>query len=106
MAFKPRIMKMQLLLWSSLLATGLVCGAQAVDSTELWADPQLPVRDGLMLWLDASRQNAARHARQLPAIADNAEVDVWFDGSGHGLHLSQAVGASRPRLRLQAGGAA
>jgi len=88
----------------AIITTGLLINADAATST--WADPQLPVKQGLTLWLDASVQNAARQARQLPTLADNAELDVWFDGSGRESHLNQAIVEARPRLRRQGGVAA
>ena len=79
---------------------------EAGGATPPWADSQLPVKQGLILWLDASVLNAARQARQLPTIVDNGEVDIWFDGSGREYHLGQAVVEARPRLRRRGGGAA
>ena len=94
---------MNLKLTLSLLyaAAALCLGASARAGVEPWADPQLPVADGLALWLDASRLNAAREARQLPAQPDNSPVDIWFDGSGHAAHLTQGLTEARPRLRLR-----
>jgi len=73
---------------------------------EAWADATLPVKSGLVLWLDASRQNAARQARQLPMLADHADVDLWFDGSGRNFHLSQPLSEARPHLHMDSAGAA
>src|SRR5207247_2368447 len=50
---------------------------------EPWTDGRLTVKDGLEVWLDASRQNAARLAKQLPALNDGRPLDIWFDGSGN-----------------------
>src|SRR5207244_1769513 len=84
-----------------------ICGfARTAAATELWADSRLPVKDGLVVWLDASSQKAARLARQLPNLADGAAVDVWFDGSGRDCHLSQAVETARPHFRVQGANAA
>jgi len=84
---------------SSCLFAGLAVG-NPLQAAEPWADDHLPVKAGLVLWLDASRQNAARQARQSPILGDSAEVDLWFDGSGSHFHVSQATSASRPRFRL------
>src|SRR5256885_2911686 len=81
-------------------AAGLVGAGIQIEP---WSASQLPVRDGLVLWLDASRQNASPQARVLPAVPDGAELDHWFDGSGHGFHLSQGIPEARPRLRLRDG---
>src|ERR1043166_4524282 len=91
----------------SLPAALVICGfARIAAATEPWADSHLPVKDGLVLWLDASSQKAARLSRQLPSLVDGAAVDVWFDGSGRDCHLSQAVEASRPHLRVEGANAA
>lgn len=37
----------------------LLSGSLSAGAAEPWADPQLPVKDGLELWLDASRQREA-----------------------------------------------
>src|SRR5947209_4962265 len=93
-----------LVLFTALLtACGLVW---AVNAAEPWADPHLPVRAGLTLWLDASRQNAARKEQGLPALKDNAGVDVWFDGSGREVHLTQGLVEARPHFRPSAESAA
>jgi len=90
----------------ALITTGLRINADGAGATSPWTDPQLPVKQGLILWLDASIQNAARQARQLPTLADNAELDIWFDGSGRESHLNQAVVEARPRWRRQGAAAA
>ena len=94
--------KMKAFILAILGGCAVACSAEA---TEPWTDPHLPVKDGLVLWLDASRQNIARQTRGLPALSDNAELDVWFDGSGRESHLTQGVVEARPRLRLQGAGA-
>src|SRR5947208_12686208 len=89
-----------------LLAGAAACAwANGGHATEPWVDARLPVKDGLVLWLDASQQNAVRQARQLPALSQGAELDLWFDGSGRGLHLSQGIAASRPHFRVDGGAA-
>jgi putative heme-binding domain-containing protein len=65
---------------------------------EAWADGNLTVRRGLVLWLDAGRQGQARQARGKPALRDGAPVDVWYDASGNGLHLVQRVRPAMPRF--------
>src|SRR5262249_23165499 len=63
---------------------------------EPWADAKLPVRDGLELWLDASRAWGDKIA---PFDGKLAE---WLDASGNGRHLRQASESARP-TRLPAG---
>jgi hypothetical protein len=84
--------------WRALL---LVAASLAVNSSlavEPWTDTRLPVTNGLLLWFDASRQNAARGAQQFPPLTDGTACDYWFDGSGHECHLSQRIAAFRPRF--------
>src|SRR5262245_40065639 len=66
---------------------------------EPWADPKLPIRDGLELWLDASRAWGDKIA---PFDGKLAE---WLDASGNGRHLRQPTESARP-TRLPAGDAA
>jgi len=61
-----------------------------------WADAGLPVRDGLELWLDASRENEAREAFYMNRLADGQAMELWHDSSGHSRHLSQWTHTARP----------
>jgi tetratricopeptide (TPR) repeat protein len=72
--------------------------ARADRAAERWADPGLRVVKGLELWLDAARLNAARQAGGLAPLKAGNEVETWFDNSGKGRHVGQAVQAARPRL--------
>jgi tetratricopeptide (TPR) repeat protein len=72
--------------------------AQAARAAERWADPDLRVVEGLELWLDAARLNAARQAGGLAPLKADDAVETWFDNSGKGRHVGQAVPAARPRL--------
>ncbi|HSQ58494.1 MAG TPA: hypothetical protein VLM40_22425, partial [Gemmata sp.] len=69
----------------------------AARCAEPWADPKLPVSAGLALWLDASRIEPAATAAKEKVAADG-KLAVWFDGSGKGRHLRQALAAARPTL--------
>jgi putative heme-binding domain-containing protein len=68
---------------------------------EPWADARLAVRDGLVIWLDASRQSAAAaaEAAKKPATQDGATIDAWLDGSGNQLHFNAPQGSARPRFQ-------
>lgn len=70
-----------------------------LHAAEPWADERLPVKDGLAVWLDASRANAARAAAKLPALsaADN-KLDVWHDASGNNRDAVQEAAQAQPRL--------
>jgi putative heme-binding domain-containing protein len=85
---------------SLLLGLVLAPCASAADrgAPPPWADPRLKVTAGLVLWLDAGRQGAARTAHQKPAPADGGPFDVWYDASGNRLDLVQRFRASQPRF--------
>lgn len=79
-------------------------------SIEPWADTNMPVREGLELWLDASTLPAAAAARghgfAVGAITaeQGPSVPVWYDGSGARRDLEQSLQDHRPQLvRLAAG---
>ena len=74
-------------------------------AAEPWSDDRLPVKDGLALWFDCSRQNAGRGRLQLPPLGSGNPVDYLMDGSGHGRHLSQQSREARPRFRQEFNGA-
>lgn len=77
----------------------VACWATASRSAEPWADARLPVAEGLQVWLDATRENAARAAAKQPPLAEGSDrVDVWHDASGHGRHVVQESAESRPRF--------
>jgi putative heme-binding domain-containing protein len=78
--------------------------APTAQAVEPWADDQLPVRDGIELWFDCSRQNAGRSELQLPPLGARDTVDHLIDGSGHGRHLQQPLQDARPEF-LQGNGA-
>jgi len=63
-----------------------------------WGDRRLPVSDGLIIWLDAAGQSAARAAHQRGAIESGGLVDVWYDSSGRGHHLVQRTQSAQPRF--------
>lgn len=63
-----------------------------------WADPALPVRGGMALWLDAARLVQSHALEKQPPLKDGSAVPVWFDGSGHGHHVRQADANKQPKL--------
>lgn len=75
-----------------------LCGASAVQAVEPWADPQLPLRDGLELWLDAERIGAG----QTPP-AHGAELARWPDASGHRRDFTQPAAQHQPRWVVESG---
>src|SRR5687767_12986750 len=78
----------------------LLLGQTAVAGAEpnSWADPALRVRDGLVLWLDATAQSAARQAQGQLALANDDPLPEWVDASGANRHLRQALATSQPRF--------
>ncbi|MBX3399451.1 MAG: ThuA domain-containing protein [Gemmataceae bacterium] len=58
-------------------------------AAEPWADPKMAVRDGLELWLDASRSNG-------PTAPKDVKVEKWWDASGKGRHVTQSNAEFRP----------
>jgi putative heme-binding domain-containing protein len=80
-----------------LLAFALASAPVAAQAVEPWADPKLPVTEGLELWLDAGRVDAAAKATKEKAVVDG-KLAVWHDGSGKGRHVRQPVAGARPAL--------
>jgi putative heme-binding domain-containing protein len=87
------------LVWLSL-------SSAAAAAPEPWADRRLPAADGLVLWLDASRQNAARQTYGKPELHQEGPVDTWYDASGHRCHLAQPAAEARPVYQAMSGAAA
>src|SRR4051812_7950887 len=80
------------------LAVSIVIALAAVPApaAEDWADPNLKVTDGLQVWLDAARLNAARRAAKLSELADGQAIDAWLDSSGNRRHVVQKDAALQP----------
>src|SRR5688572_16927747 len=76
--------------------------ARAV-AVEPWADSQLAVTNGVVLWLDASREPAAREARKLAPPVNGRPIDFWHDASGRARHLNQRILDARPQWRRLSG---
>lgn len=77
-----------------LLLAGAVLQSQGAEP---WSDPRLPMTNGLALWFDLPRQNAARGANgQSPLRSWNDAADLLFDGSGHRRNAVQPLLAARP----------
>ncbi|AMV40463.1 ThuA domain-containing protein [Planctomyces sp. SH-PL62] len=77
---------------SALAAFALAAGSASGAGVEPWADPGLPVRDGLRAWLDAGRRPDG------VASASDAPLAAWPDASGEGRSFEQPEAKSRPRL--------
>ncbi len=74
----------------------LSCGS---FGAEKWSDPRLPITDQPEVWLDASRENAARASFGLANILDGQPLDVWHDGSGHRRNVTQRLPSLRPKFK-------
>ena len=68
-------------------------------AAEPWADGRLDVRDGLILWLDASTQVKAHAALSLPPVPPSGTIETWLDASGKNHHLIQRFGAVTAEAR-------
>lgn len=84
---------------------GCVLWAFAVMSTaagfavESWASADLPVEEGLQVWLDVAGQSRAREALRFPPLQDGGRLGMVFDGSGRGRHFVQPRQESQPRWK-------
>jgi hypothetical protein len=61
-----------------------------------WADPRLPVANGLLLWLDASRLAEGYAAVGRPAPRPGERLEIWPDGAGLERVLSQVQPRAQP----------
>lgn len=77
------------------LSLGLAWSGSAAG-VESWSDPQWTPPAGLELWLDASREAAARQSEGQPPLADGDRLPVWHDASGWRRHATQAEPARQP----------
>src|SRR5688572_10766895 len=57
-----------------------------------------PVRDGLVLWFDASGQRSARQAAALPPLGNGQPVDILLDQAGRGRQALQHSPERRPKF--------
>ncbi len=78
----------------------------AAHAIEPWADPSLPVKDGLALWLDAGAEAAAARAsggqfekvEPFSARSPKIPAGIWHDASGHKRDARQEDAAAQPKL--------
>ena len=66
------------------------------EATEPWSDPRLPVSNGLVIWLDASRLTDAHQARGQQPVQNGDPLALWPDGSGHHRDLTQKEKKAQP----------
>src|SRR5262245_57995591 len=60
---------------------------------------ELPIKDALLLHLDARAQQALRASAGLPGIAHAGPLDRWLDSSSNALHAVQLSATGRPVFR-------
>jgi putative heme-binding domain-containing protein len=75
----------------------IVALASFLPDVEPWADAKMPVRTGLVVWLDATRLKAARESTGRKPPVDGAPIDAWDDASGRKMTPAQPILSSRPR---------
>lgn len=73
----------------------LLSPAQAIEP---WADKNLPVRDGLVLWLDAGAEPAAARADGASFEKDEVPAGVWHDASGNRRDARQENTNAQPKF--------
>jgi putative heme-binding domain-containing protein len=79
------------------MLTAFILLVSGIVMTSAVAQPaQLPVRDGLILWLDAAAQPAARTNASLPPLTHSQPIDFLLDASGSGRHVAQTTPERRP----------
>ena len=71
--------------------------ALAARGVERWADPKLPVTDGLELWLDAGRIEPGVQGTKMKAMS-GGKLGVWVDASGKKRHMKQSTAPARPAV--------
>ena len=76
--------------WCRTIAAVLLF-SNALQAAESWADPRLDVREGLELWLDASRASSDK-----PVSSDGLLAE-WLDASGKKRVLKQEASDKRPK---------
>src|SRR4051812_28975435 len=85
-------------IWSMAIALGLT--ASSSYGVEPWADKKLGVTNGLEVWLDASRELAARaQGKRGSKLMNGGALDCWHDASGNHRDVSQPVPDARPHLQ-------
>jgi putative heme-binding domain-containing protein len=81
---------------SSLVGYGVlgvvILTTNSLFAAEPWADPKLTVRDGLQLWLDATKATGEQ------ATPTEGPLAVWRDASGNRRDLAQEAADKQPRV--------
>lgn len=64
--------------------------------TSFASSADLPVRDGLVWWFDATAQAKQRQAAALPPLLNGQSVDFWLDSSDPQRQAAQSLAERRP----------
>ena len=76
----------------------------SADRLAPWVDSSLTVRDGLTVWLDASRVNAARKDSRNEELKTGDVLEAWIDGAGASRQFEPLNEKSRPKFIQLASG--
>lgn len=85
------------------LAITLVLPALEILAATASGDPDLKIRAGLELWIDAANLNAQRGNLGLPPLGSGNAVDRILDASSHARHFAQHERSFRPTFRQELG---
>src|SRR4051812_46468669 len=95
MAETAMLLMMRLLILATLVV--LVMNSPVLAAVEKWADPALPVKENISIWLDATRQPAAWTENQRE-LASGDVLDVFYDASGNHRDFAQSVRDAQPKI--------
>ena len=87
------------------LASLASLAVQSAFAIEKWADDKLPVKDGVWLWLDATKQIAAWESHEKGLNSGDA-ADVFYDASGNHRDFVQTLHDAQPKFLTQSSHAA
>src|SRR5690606_12609815 len=80
----------------SFINSVIVLGDDLADG----ADHALPNKEGLILWLDATRPEALLDDSASPVAKSGAPIAAWLDASPSKLRLEQKAAVSQPKLAI------
>ncbi len=89
-----KILDLSVLLFFALAPSCLT--AQTVPEIRPWADPRLPIKKGLAVWLDATTLAAAAKTEIGTVPSPGQQIQRLHDGSGHRRDFIQPSEKARP----------
>jgi glucose/arabinose dehydrogenase len=75
----------------------LMLSAHVFGAVEKWSDPAMPVKDGVAIWLDATRQTLAWSENKRELVTGDV-LDVFYDASGNRRDFAQSVRDAQPKI--------